>query len=375
MLGLARASQYAGWWGGGGSIKPIYSTAVNYSAGTIIRPNYSWNTARLTSGGLERLMPITWATSDTTTSPHIDLAGMTSAPGYSKLKGVVAATFKMEWTLPFGDSTYGVGSFGFDSAISGAATPYYNNFYLRVANAGSTNNLQIDLASMTGSGSAGTLPQAWTYYNNRWLTAICSTSDSWLDFANWAGPTDQDPNLAMWFRFQVYDTITQELLHTEDQASPAGDQQAASYVGIDKLYTSGNGSVPGGTSGPNSKITINCTAFDSLTPHRIGSLWCNHGSMFDPSATTDRSWLTVRPNDTIDGAQSWVNFYMKALPTKIGTGNEANYYWAANPNNTSRWVNPVDDKFFISGGYGYPSNQLTDAEFAAAYSLNDIPQG
>jgi len=374
MFGLARAAQTASWWSGG-------ITGIGFQAETqldnswVIRPNYSWNTARETSGNLERLQPQTWATSDTATSPYIDLAGMTSAAGYSKMKGVVAATFKMEWTLPVGDVTYGGGGFGFISEIPGAAQPYYNSIALRVANAGSTNNLQIDLASLTGDGSAGTLPQAWTYYNNRWLTAICSTSDSWLDFANWTGPTDEDPNHAIWFRFQVYDTITQELLHTEDQASYGGDQLSRSYVGIDKLYTSGINSVPGGTSGPNSKIQINCTAFDSQVPHRIGSLWVNHGSMFDPAATTDRSWLTVRPNDTIDGAQSWINLYMKALPTKIGTSNPANYYWAANANNTSRWVNPVDDKFFISGGFAYPGNTLTDAEFAAAYSITDIPQG
>jgi hypothetical protein len=307
MLGMARASEYAGWWTG----KPSFVSR------SVVTGNQQTTWANAVS-----LTPNTWVLAPGTRS--FDNTSLTSGA-----KGTQVLTFKYQAQSNF---TWGAVEFRtqFEGIKNGAGT--FNN-YTPVSTAylfsTSTGNWPIAIQRTTtgqylsvfgayngydGVRLSGNI--TWDSMADRWLTVIVSYSSTTADFAGWTGGT-----LASGFyasRIVLQDAQTGELLSQTDWSWQAFQGYPTDWAN----YTwSWDNITPGSSSNANFDfVTGNSGGYFDQTDFLVGAYWITQGQTIDPTASSDgvasRSYFVGQyfPN-SVNGVRAWTNWTPVASTT------------------------------------------------------------
>ena len=285
MLGLARASQLAGW-GSGGPPKAAFSSitsALNYE--NYQRPSYSI----LTGYFLPDI-----AINNT---GNYDLTGYGGLAAFNNQKSTQMVTLRLTWptsSIPSGD--FVSAALANEFKLTGGTLYYNASIYL--ANTNTT--LRIS-HSTSGAGSNLDLPGSYTQYVDRWLTVVWSTSNSQSDFTNWTG----SGNSGHYARTAVYDTVTGALLGRVDFR---GTFDYPNFATVPNTFPASS------NFGANTQyLATNCFGSGSEERpyrYRLANWWFAIGTMWDPLTVTDTSWRTNRPSRDIGTARAWYNIQM-----------------------------------------------------------------
>lgn len=332
MLGLGRASQYAGWWNQGGPLVINIDAPGAVSQSIYQQPAFSFEYGNTTVGSPTG--------SELNTSGDIDLTGYSSLPTANNNRWVMSTTFRLEW--PSGLSSGGVdttfnffhsANFHIDSGLYASGFWSLNQFtQLRAAGGlAITSRIESDYGI---NRIVHEFPGSYEDYNHRWLTCIYScaeTSSVYEGYNSTSGITTG----SYYTRCCLYDTETGELLDTADgRFNPTNG-----FV----PFLSAPTTMPANTSGTDG-IYVNATYYNGTTetPIRITNMWAAYGTMFDPGNLPDKSIFTARPNNTIGDAVAWYNLCFTD-DQDVGGGN-----WYVTATN--------EDLYSVSGNAAY---QLT----------------
>ena len=298
MLGAARASQYAGWWGG----PPKF---VSTSQTTVACSGKYLDAVSITPNG--------WGMPGNTRS--FDNTGVVSGA-----KGTQVITFKYQaqsnftWTTDTFRTNYQY----IDTGSGANLLTIWNYFYQNTVETwdsmlartvtGNYLSIKASFGSYEYFTLTGNLP--WDDYANRWLTAIISYSDSQTDFSDWTGTTGG----TNWYqRIVLQDAVTGQLISTTDSRYSAFNNPITTWAN----YTWSWDNVNSG-----SGTTAN-TAFASLvgpsgvtydqTDMLVAAWWGCQGTMVDPLATVDsvqlRQYFVGQCfPETVNGSRAWFNF-------------------------------------------------------------------
>ena len=333
MLGIGRASEYAGWWNTG--IQQIrFSGASNMTQTVQQSPSYS-----LTSGGSSKLTFI-GVNADvfsgiTTASGNVNLTGLTGFTGYNTYRSAVVHSFYLPW--PSGlSSISGPVSLAILQLTNSTASYYGLNIQVSAGGVlGFTNSLY---------GIPLTLPGSYTSYTNQWLTLVSSTAETSSVFANWTGGSQGSNTFAL--RNALYNTQTGALIAINDAWGTSSSLPAP----LGTLPTS----LPmfiSPASGPYPSLSVlleDPQVANSQITH--GTFWMSAGQTFDPQSATDTSWRTSSPSATIANAKAWINIQMDTS-TQIGNGSPTYTYFV---NDTGQSL------------YSQPNNYVIYAQVANA---------
>jgi hypothetical protein len=290
MLGLGRASQYAGWWNQGGDIKINIPVATSISQAAYQTPSFSWLT-----GGI-------YPNYGNWTDPNegsINVLGYNSLTGYNSLRCTMSITFQLPWPSGLATNTYYGGPI---YRIGYPGGPY--EFTIASYIDGS-NRLTFTAGSTNGSGGPGIgqityLPGTYTDYASTWFTVVYSQAETSSAYTNWSGTGSG----TVYCRLAVYNAQTGALFFKVDLQQAAGN-----WPDITNIITGSGGSV----------------ALDQVSTYALGfrnnsggqevittyaQNWISLGTMWDPltvKAAGDTTWLTTRPNNTIGTGKAWVN--------------------------------------------------------------------
>lgn len=291
MLGLGRASQYAGWWSGG-AINISIPVATTVSQAAYQTPVFSWKTGSgfspQTTGGWNQPGEVGSA---------VDVSGYDSLTGFNNLRCTFAITFQLPWSSGLADGFYG-------QAIITLGVPSSSSYQFAIQ--GRLNNsgkLSFPAGSTNGSGGPGQngsdLPGVYTDYTNTWLTVIYCQAETSAAYTNWSGTGSGD----VFCRTAVYNTETGALIKKTDE-----QQSSGTFPNITSLITGSSGSI---TLDSTTSYFLNFTSqADDDTPRVLAQNWLSLGTMWDPETAkaTDTTWLTTRPNNTIGTGKAWLNW-------------------------------------------------------------------
>ncbi len=306
MLGIGRASEYAGWWSSGAPSALIKGTS--HMALTVNQlPQFGIESPHVSDVNLQG-------------DGAIDLTGYTSLSGFNNSRWTTVWTVYPDWPtsgLPIGDPSAYI-AINLTQQLDYLGTDYFFNMTLDLSPSGSTPTSTL-YAREAGTNLA--LPGSYTQYMQRWLTFVASTAETSSVFTSWTGPTSGN---ALYKRLAVYDTQTGVLIAKLDVGigsytpPPISSFQTTVPTTIDtgatgSLYTNTYGSSGGAPSG---------TSWQS----DLGGVWSSWGTMFDPSSVTDKTWLAARPNATIGTGVAWYNLQMTNYTYDSGT---SSYYTLA----------------------------------------------
>ena len=292
MLGLGRASQYAGWWNTGGPIKIDIPVATTVSQAAYQTPVFTWRIPTPEPGNQG---PI-WRPAYT---GYVNVSGYDSLTNYNYKRCTMVHTFQMPWTSGLSAGYYNAPRYGIN--ING--TGYDVGLQLQIGSAG---NLIVNYGNFFGEGGPSatpvTLPGAYTNYTAAWLTVVFSQAETSSAFTDWTGTGSS----TSYNRLAVYNTQTGALIGKKDTATPIG-----TWPDITTLITASSGQVllnTGGGSG-NYSLGWDSTNTDDTYPFTHAQDWISLGTMWDPLTvkSTDSTWLTTRPNNTIGTGVAWVN--------------------------------------------------------------------
>lgn len=298
MLGLGRASQYAGWWSSG--VAPAVVTMNSVST-----LNY-----KLTQSPAFSIL----GSKDDDTLPSFELeptglSDLALLPVYNDNKGwTIATTFYLDWDVSQvnsgGNRVYGF--FHQVKFVQGASYPSTDFNAINCFAQISSGNLY--LTSRMESQASGifrnftALPGSWELYNQRWMTLIYSSSNTPASFSNYTGGSVGAYNT----RSCLYDTQTGVNLQTLDLSF------SASFPGMtDWTYQSGSPpELPANLSASDGFQTTSSAPAAGSTPYqknRIGMMWGTFGSAFDPAVLPNTGILTNRPPKVLGNSTACYN--------------------------------------------------------------------
>jgi len=326
MLGLGRASQYAGWWNQGqapGIVNFTASGALSYTNRQT--PSYSLlvNNFGLSYGTLS--------------SGNVDLTGYSSLTGFNNGKLTTVNTFRPEWPDPIGSTTDFVSVNIFNEVAQGG-TSYFLNPSVSLYN----NNTQIQLQVPGIFQETGL---SYSVINNRWVTLVSSISNSQSDYVDW---TDTGTSGTSYCRACLFDTVTGELLYRRDIRNTVDLPSVSSMPTSIPTNQSGNNYIFSGGNGSGSSET-------TLYEFRLSNHWISVGTMFDPLGSTDTSWRTTRPSATIGTAVAWLNMQTAEFES---VGSPAVYYV---PQTDMDLYTETNNRIMRNSGW-------TEGEWTEAYS-------
>jgi hypothetical protein len=271
MLGLGRASQYAGWWGGGPLVVSITADAELASA-VYQTPAYSF---------LYNASDRAWSINNSGT---YDLTGYSSLSGFNNLRYTTVQTVYLPWPSGLSDGYYG-SPINVSLKQSGQTDLSLNGVLDIVSG-----SLKISYGYANNQPSV-TLPGAYTNYTNRWLTFVNCGAETSSVYTNYA-PTGTGTN---YLRLAVYDTETGELLGKTDRQDSSSRRSISAY----------------GTSVSAQSGATNCVAINGFSGGgeqiRQSNLWYSFGTMFDPETETSGSWRTTRIPETVGTGSAWLS--------------------------------------------------------------------
>jgi hypothetical protein len=300
MLGLARASEYAGWWSGGALVIADNTTTTTSLFGSLLtRPSYytSWTGVTYPNSAGVSLVP-----SGSTT---IDTTGI----GTEAKRSLASLTFRV----------------GQDWMTTAPTTDFYQGFFVAHSLQNDTvntfrsvavnkNNNQYLLTN--GAGGDITIPAA-TFdadYRDRWLTYIVATSDTpTTTFAGWTGGATDPLGNGWGSRALLVDTITGDILGTRD----AWNYSSAGTVDLTQTWTWGFDTSTyydnhflffGGDIGQYNRAD-----------HNMISNWFAIGSTADPAVYYTQLTGTAI-SGTVAGIKSWSNWTFSEAGTVLNNG-------------------------------------------------------
>lgn len=347
-LGAGRASEYAGWWGGGPLIINIASTS-SISQAVYQTPSFSWENSigdgtYPTNTFVARLAP-----------GAVDLTGFSGSTGYEKKRWTIMMTFNLH--MPAGlSSNEGIKQ---DTKFVGDDGDYTTNMAW-VHGYNTPVRLQINWPT----GASVEMPaNGYDAYNDQWLTIVGSSSDTYTSYTDWAGSTSVASN---YFRTAVYDTATGQLIKKQDSTG--------SYpMGFPSNLTTWISNA-GASISTNRSDSYSWSISDTLPDTQAGcsikvaNFWVTFGKMWDPvtqKAAGQTTWLTTRPDSTIGDAEAWINGQFDGLGNTTGYGNA--------------WSTASGMDLFTPDDTGHGmtliANSLGNATtFGDRYSTTDIPK-
>jgi hypothetical protein len=290
MLGLGRASQYAGWWSGGPAQVTMNSVAsVNYAVEQT--PSFAWlnvpdssTTPIVGAPGRQALFA----------AGNINAANVSSQTGYNNYNWTQTCTFAISYPTTGLVANDG---YKYDQKFQGDGGDFTSNFAWVVAATG--NKLQIN---WPGTPSINLPATNYYDYNDRWLTVVNSFSNDKANFANWTGGTGTG---TYYCRMLVVDTETGDKIAQSDTA------QSGRPTGMPADFATWISNASGNISTERSDAySYSIGGGSSGYPEeylRIAGMWISFGTMFDPLTVTDTSWRTTRPSYQFGNATAWLN--------------------------------------------------------------------
>ena len=298
-VGMARASEYAGWWGGGPLIITITSDST-ISQAVYQTPSFSFNDPGDTNGSDQTALQ-TFQSGSFGSDPTVNLSGYTSLTGFNDYATTVFSTFKPNFASGIANST-SVAQWELKQVNNGT-TKFPNYINLAVM---STGRLGFNSTFDTNF----TLPGPYTDWTSTWFTVVYSTAESSTSFTNWAAAVPTSTQYA--FRRCIYNTETGALLLKIDSVVA---KSSFSYFTAQSWITDSGGTIDysdASSSGDYTfRIICNSGGFygANAQPLTETNHWFSYGTMFDPETvkTTDSTWLTTRPDAQIGNAKAWCN--------------------------------------------------------------------
>jgi hypothetical protein len=242
---------------------------------------------------------------DVNSTGQINLTGYTSLTGYHRWKYTAFVHIYLPST---GNDNYSV-----LEANQYYGQPWNSSYYdyaqrtqsgmnhSLVINTNPNTEFRIDFGYETGGPPNVVLPGSYTNYLDRWFTVVSCRSNSVSDFSSWQ-PVNQQFGTVSYMRTALYDTLTGVLIVKKDQFQSAQFTSSPDPATLPTTLNLNNNNWESGT------IGMQVQGFGGgFKEPVLGGFWCGYGTMFDPLTTTDRSWLTKRPNSQIDTAVAWIN--------------------------------------------------------------------
>ena len=290
MLGMARASQYAGWWSGG-AIKIDIPVATTVSQAAYQTPSFSWLTVGSPIQAAQYSLNGYYPSGNYGT---VDLTGYTALSGFNDRRFTWVQSIYLNWTTGLADNYYGQQTLAWNTSSAQAS--------LYVALNISGGSLSIGYGASLPSGASYndqiTLSGSYSTYANKWLTLVFSSAETSSVFANWApvSPASQP------YRFAVYDTAKGTLISKRDNNGTNTNYPSISGMGTSVPVTD-NATVA------STNWNLISGGPDPTVNYNIANFWYSAGTMFDPvtASATDTTWFTTRPNETIGTGKAWVN--------------------------------------------------------------------
>ena len=348
MLGMARASEYAGWWNqGGGPIVIDIPVVTTVSQAAYQTPVFSWNAGNFgTSGGFQ--IPYNSGT------PALNVSGYDSLSGFNSVKQTFVCTWQPKW-----DTGLTSADQKFKFFIDNNTTPAYDQAIYASISSGS---MRISAGSIQGSGGPGdgtTLPGVYSDYINTWLTVVWCQSNATADYSDWAGTGTG----TCYTRLAVYNTQTGALIKKSDLTGSAG-----SFPNIGSMITNSGGTVYLDGS-QNYNVGWDWAPADATYQNVLAQGWISLGTMFDPVGikSTDSTWLTTRPNNTIGGGKAWLNYQF----TNYENFSSGSTYYLTDTSGGDLLTSSTNNRQAQLAPYG--GNPTSD-QFTYSYSTTNIPK-
>ena len=344
MLGLGRASQYAGWWGGEPRFASTSSTAMTY------RGQYL---------DAVSLTPNAWSMPPATRS--FDNTSLVSgARGTQAISFKYAAQSNFTWRTDDFRTQYQ--SINYDSPDTGLLNltdwTYFretdgNNWTIRLARTVTGNYLSVfssfgayDFFTLSGN-------LTWDSRAGQYLTLVISYSSVQTDFVNWTGVTGG----TNWYqRIVLQDASTGQLLSTTDVRYDPFQTPDTDWADYTWSWDNANSGSPttANTFIPllNGSSGVNFAQTDMLA----AAWWGCQGAVVDPLAVVDgvqlRQYFVGQCfPETVNGVRAWGNFTPfdlttvddQSLLTQVLPGRMAQTNKYAYATVTATLITPVTD--------------------------------
>ena len=348
MLGMGRASQYAGWWGGGPLIIDITSES-SISQSVYQTPSYS---VALYNNGSEILEPRGIIDSATPSNSYCNIATISSAATFNNARSVFFYTFRPTYTGTAGTYSGGTTEFKDNSGDGGPRQAQTN------ITAGGNLTVSFNLG---GSGNTINLG-SYTTYNSKWMTVIMTTAETSSAYTDWNSPETSGNTYC---RFAVYDTESAELIAKRDFRNTVG---MANILNV----SSNQVRIDYGGAGTRTYVQLD-RGGDNLTNANtvFAGCWYSFGTMFDPVGETNTSWLTTRPSANIGNAVAWFN---GQFANSITNGSVTYVAESDMDLYTNTDTSPDTAGAQLGSGKAGSSGGWTSAEWANVQSTTNIPK-
>ena len=300
MLGLAKASEYAGWWNTGGNlvatITDVTSTATDNDRTFLVRPsryadwsgvttqNFINGNMTLASGSAAFDMAST-GTNDKRLAQSVTFRvgtdWMVSASG--------SYTPAWNWTIGYNNNGTNV-----NRGLAASKTTSHYSFA-----SDSSNPVSISIATFDAD------------YRNTWLTLMTCTSPTPVaDFANWAAATTDPEGYGWGTRARLINAETGTVIGQND----SWNFSAAGTIDLTQTWQLNAGSYEIGVS-----LNSNDISLYNRNQMEFISFWHAIGSSFDPAVYSDEFFGTGIAS-TVAGVRSWVQWTASSAGTLLNNG-------------------------------------------------------
>ena len=289
MLGLARASQYAGWWNNNALTSVAFSGAGAVADVVEQSPAYSWLT---NNSSQEWALPRTFAPGG---PGSLDITGLTGFTGFNNRRSTVVASV---YVSSLGSNT----GAAWNNVLTISGSDFFYNLNMSVSTVSGTDRFTFDYY-----GTSVNTPTVNTNYLNQWLTIVGSTAETSSVFTNWTGGTVTGTAV----RLCIYNTLTGALIAKSDYNNAGA--VAPTLNTLPNTLTCD-------TTGTNNFF---CNGYaDPTSVIYTTNWWVTLGQCFDPVSATDTSWRTSSPSAEISSAKAWIN----AQYTNVATVSAVSHY-------------------------------------------------
>ena len=297
MFGLARASEYAGWWSGRPPAAAMTLTfTVDIPQVALVSPRYYGDFDGVANSGGQMGLNATGTNKD------IDMTGVVNQPRRS----VNALTFRVgtNFLATAGNSGFFDGIQNYHNLNSNGTDIFYN--------AGLVKNNGTYLIGQTNGARISLTAAQMDTYRDRWLGMVYATSNVSTDFSNWSGGSDTG-NTNWASRVVVCDVLTGAIIGQND----AWSTQTYGNIDLTQQYTLNFGS----SSYYDNEFVYwggNMALYDR-DESQVASSWFCVGSVLDPVDYVDEL-VGFGITHTVGSVQAWSYFYMDEAGTASGRG-------------------------------------------------------